>query len=237
MVTIRQERPVDESAREALLDVAYGDERHGKPSAGCATAACRPRAWPSWRSSAAASSAPCGCGMSRPARPAGIAARPARGPSCRARARHRRRADARALIEAAQRSRPRRRAAGGRRRLLRPVRLLRRKDRQALRLAAQGRSGAPARARTASRTRSTGSRGRDHARLARARSDHAADARTASAARSARRITLAQKPSTAPREIRAGRYSVASKRTLNRLEFGGENGELAGSRRRSPARS
>lgn len=32
MITIRQERPVDESAREALLDVAYGDERHGKPS-------------------------------------------------------------------------------------------------------------------------------------------------------------------------------------------------------------
>ncbi len=32
MVTIRQERPVDESAREALLDRAYGNERHGKPS-------------------------------------------------------------------------------------------------------------------------------------------------------------------------------------------------------------
>jgi predicted N-acetyltransferase YhbS len=32
MVTIRQERPVDEKAREALLDRAYGDERHGKPS-------------------------------------------------------------------------------------------------------------------------------------------------------------------------------------------------------------
>ncbi|MGE0564886.1 MAG: GNAT family N-acetyltransferase [Pseudolabrys sp.] len=33
MVTIRAERPVDESAREALLDVAYGDIRHTKPSA------------------------------------------------------------------------------------------------------------------------------------------------------------------------------------------------------------
>src|SRR5262249_13819488 len=33
MITIRHERPVDEAAREALLDVAYGDERHGKPSA------------------------------------------------------------------------------------------------------------------------------------------------------------------------------------------------------------
>jgi predicted N-acetyltransferase YhbS len=33
MLTTRQERPVDEAAREALLDVAYGDERHGKPSA------------------------------------------------------------------------------------------------------------------------------------------------------------------------------------------------------------
>ena len=33
MVTIRQERPVDEKAREALLDRAYGNERHGKPSA------------------------------------------------------------------------------------------------------------------------------------------------------------------------------------------------------------
>jgi predicted N-acetyltransferase YhbS len=33
MVTIRQERPVDEGAREALLDRAYGNERHGKPSA------------------------------------------------------------------------------------------------------------------------------------------------------------------------------------------------------------
>jgi predicted N-acetyltransferase YhbS len=31
-VTIRTERPVDERAREALLDVAYGAERHGKPS-------------------------------------------------------------------------------------------------------------------------------------------------------------------------------------------------------------
>jgi len=33
MITIRQERPVDASAREALLDVAYGSERHAKPSA------------------------------------------------------------------------------------------------------------------------------------------------------------------------------------------------------------
>jgi len=33
MVTIRQERPVDEKAREALLDRAYGNQRHGKPSA------------------------------------------------------------------------------------------------------------------------------------------------------------------------------------------------------------
>jgi predicted N-acetyltransferase YhbS len=33
MITIRQERPVDESAREALLDVAYGPDRHKKPSA------------------------------------------------------------------------------------------------------------------------------------------------------------------------------------------------------------
>jgi predicted N-acetyltransferase YhbS len=31
-VTIRTERPVDERAREALLDVAYGAERHNKPS-------------------------------------------------------------------------------------------------------------------------------------------------------------------------------------------------------------
>ena len=33
MITVRTERPVDERAREALLDVAYGSERHGKPSA------------------------------------------------------------------------------------------------------------------------------------------------------------------------------------------------------------
>jgi predicted N-acetyltransferase YhbS len=31
-VTIRTERPVDERAREALLDVAYGPSRHRKPS-------------------------------------------------------------------------------------------------------------------------------------------------------------------------------------------------------------
>ena len=33
MVTIRLERPVDEAAREALLDAAYGPARHQKPSA------------------------------------------------------------------------------------------------------------------------------------------------------------------------------------------------------------
>ena len=33
MVTIRTERPADQAAREALLDVAYGDIRHTKPSA------------------------------------------------------------------------------------------------------------------------------------------------------------------------------------------------------------
>lgn len=33
MVTIRLERPVDEAAREALLDAAYGPVRHQKPSA------------------------------------------------------------------------------------------------------------------------------------------------------------------------------------------------------------
>ena len=33
MLTIRHERPVDAPAREALLDVAYGAERHCKPSA------------------------------------------------------------------------------------------------------------------------------------------------------------------------------------------------------------
>jgi predicted N-acetyltransferase YhbS len=33
MITIRTERPVDQSAREALLDVAYGDIRNTKPSA------------------------------------------------------------------------------------------------------------------------------------------------------------------------------------------------------------
>jgi predicted N-acetyltransferase YhbS len=33
MVTIRLERPVDEAAREALLDTAYGPVRHQKPSA------------------------------------------------------------------------------------------------------------------------------------------------------------------------------------------------------------
>lgn len=33
MITIRSERPVDAAAREALLDVAYGDARHTKPSA------------------------------------------------------------------------------------------------------------------------------------------------------------------------------------------------------------
>jgi predicted N-acetyltransferase YhbS len=32
MLTVRHERPVDERAREALLDVAYGPERHRKPS-------------------------------------------------------------------------------------------------------------------------------------------------------------------------------------------------------------
>ncbi len=33
MITIRTERPVDEGAREALLDAAYGPVRHQKPSA------------------------------------------------------------------------------------------------------------------------------------------------------------------------------------------------------------
>jgi predicted N-acetyltransferase YhbS len=33
MITIRTERPVDASAREGLLDLAYGPERHRKPSA------------------------------------------------------------------------------------------------------------------------------------------------------------------------------------------------------------
>lgn len=33
MITIRTERPVDASARESLLDLAYGAERHAKPSA------------------------------------------------------------------------------------------------------------------------------------------------------------------------------------------------------------
>jgi len=33
MITIRNERPVDERAREALLDAAYGPVRHHKPSA------------------------------------------------------------------------------------------------------------------------------------------------------------------------------------------------------------
>ena len=33
MITIRTERPVDASAREALLDIAYGAQRHDKPSA------------------------------------------------------------------------------------------------------------------------------------------------------------------------------------------------------------
>ena len=33
MVTIRLERPVDEAAREALLETAYGPVRHRKPSA------------------------------------------------------------------------------------------------------------------------------------------------------------------------------------------------------------
>jgi predicted N-acetyltransferase YhbS len=33
MVTIRCERPADERAREALLDCAYGNSRHTKPSA------------------------------------------------------------------------------------------------------------------------------------------------------------------------------------------------------------
>jgi predicted N-acetyltransferase YhbS len=32
MITIRHERPVDAPAREALLDIAYGAERHRKPS-------------------------------------------------------------------------------------------------------------------------------------------------------------------------------------------------------------
>src|SRR5581483_11640693 len=33
MITIRHERPVEEAAREALLDLAYGPARHTKPSA------------------------------------------------------------------------------------------------------------------------------------------------------------------------------------------------------------
>ena len=33
MITIRNERPVDEGGREALLDAAYGPIRHAKPSA------------------------------------------------------------------------------------------------------------------------------------------------------------------------------------------------------------
>jgi len=33
MITIRTERPVDTPARESLLDLAYGAERHAKPSA------------------------------------------------------------------------------------------------------------------------------------------------------------------------------------------------------------
>ena len=53
----------------------------------------------------AASSAPCGCGTSRPGRPAGAAARPARGRSGLPRPRHRRRADA-ARAREARRARP-----------------------------------------------------------------------------------------------------------------------------------
>jgi predicted N-acetyltransferase YhbS len=33
MITVRTERPVDTPARESLLDLAYGAERHAKPSA------------------------------------------------------------------------------------------------------------------------------------------------------------------------------------------------------------
>ena len=54
MITIRHERPADVPAREALLDLAYRPGR-ATPSrrSGCATAACRPRACRSSRSTAA----------------------------------------------------------------------------------------------------------------------------------------------------------------------------------------
>jgi predicted N-acetyltransferase YhbS len=43
MITIRQERSADATAREALLDIAYGSARHDKPSARLRSA-CRPAA-------------------------------------------------------------------------------------------------------------------------------------------------------------------------------------------------
>ena len=66
MVTIRNERPADVIAREALLDTAYGPARFGKTSERLR----RRNNFRSSRPSAAALSAPCGSGTCGPARAA-----------------------------------------------------------------------------------------------------------------------------------------------------------------------
>ena len=87
MITLRQERPADVEAREALLDEAFGDTRYRKPPSGCAKAACRPTglsfvAAEGKRVVGTARLWNIACG----GRPAGAAARPGRGgEDCRGR--------------------------------------------------------------------------------------------------------------------------------------------------------
>ena len=133
MITIRQETAADVAAREALLDAAFGAARFTKTSraaargspAGGRPVVRRGRARPR-------RSAPCGCGTSGRTRPPGAAARPARGRIPTARNRGIGAAlMQRALREASRRGHARR-AAGRRRALLRPLRLLGREDRRAV---------------------------------------------------------------------------------------------------------
>ncbi len=202
MVTIRQERPVDERAREALLDRAYGNERHGKPSA-----KLRNGRLPAEGLALVAVERGRVVGTVRLWHvQAGGQAALLLGPLAVDPAEQRRGIGAvlmRRAIEVARRSWPRGRAAGGRRRLLQPIRLFRRKDRRAEPVA-QGRSCAPARARTqAGRARPIPVAGsRRLAGASRSRCRRSDGVRGSFRARHKSR----QKPSTTPREIRAGLF-------------------------------
>ena len=147
MITLRQERPADVKAREALLDEAFGDSRNRKtsqrlrdgrlPAEGLSFVAAdgkrvigTARLW----------SVACGDGS------AGLAARPGGGRRRLPQARHRRRAGAPRAARGAQ-ARPRRRRSGRRCALLQPLRLFGRDGRRADH-ARTVRAPSPARART-----------------------------------------------------------------------------------------